>query len=66
LSAIAKNGMEVDVAVGGYLFPREPIYRLIVWGHGGGGELEFLVYFPVEDVNGTALVNEDFLDSVVF
>ena len=58
--------MEVDVATGGNLFPKESIYRLIVWDHGGGGELEFLVCCPIKDVDGTALVNEDFLDDIVF
>jgi len=58
--------MEVNVVVGGNLFPGESIYRLIVWDHGSVGWLEFLVCCPIEDVDGTALVNEDFLDDVVF
>jgi len=58
--------MEVNVTVGGNLFPGESIYRFIVWDHGGVGELEFLVCCPIEDVDGTALVNEDFLDGIIF
>jgi len=50
----------------GNLFSRESIYQLIVWDHGGVRELEFLVCGPIEDVDGTALVDEDFLDGVVF
>jgi len=66
LSAITKNGMEVNVAASGNLFPGESIYWLIVWDHGGVGDLEFLVCCPIKDVDGTALVNEDFLDGIIF
>jgi len=58
--------MEVNVAVGGNLFPGESIYRLLVWDHGSVRELEFLVCCPIEDVDETALVNEDFLDGIIF
>ena len=66
LSAIAKNGVEVNVAASGNLFPEESIYRLIVWDHGDVGELKFLVCCPIEDIDGIALVNEDFLDGIAF
>ena len=66
LSTIAENGMEIDVATGGDLFPCETICGFIVWNHGGGGELEFLIRCRVEDVDRTALVNEDFLDDIIF
>jgi len=58
--------MEIDVATGGELFTQEAIYGFIVWNHGGCGELEFLICCPVEDVNGTTLVNKDVFDGIVF
>ena len=58
--------MEVNVAPGGYLFTRKAIYWLVIWDHGGVRRLKFLVDGPVEDINGAALINEDFLNSVIF
>jgi len=58
--------MEVNVAAGGNLFPRKAINRFIVWDHGGVWELKFLVCCPIKDVNGTALVKEDFFYCVIF
>jgi len=66
LVAIAEDGMEVNVAVGENFFPREAINRFIIWDHGGVWELKFLVRSPLEDVGRAALVDEDFLDYVVF
>jgi len=43
--------MEVDVAAAGDLLPREAIYGFIVWNHGDGGKLEFLICCPIEDVD---------------
>jgi len=57
--------MEVNVVAGENFFPRKAIYRFIVWDHGGVWELKFLVRSPIEDVDGAALVDEDFLDCVV-
>jgi len=61
-----EDGVEVDVVVGGNLFAREAIYWFIIGDHSGVQKLEFLVSGPVEDVNGAALVNKDFLNGVVF
>ena len=58
--------MEVNVALGGYLFTGKAIYWLVIWDHGGVRKLKFLVGGPVEDINGAALINEDFFDSVIF
>ena len=58
--------MEVNVAPGGYLFTGKPIYWLVIWDHGGVRKLKFVVGGLVEDINGAALINEDFLDSVIF
>jgi len=58
--------MEVDVAVGGNLFPKNAINRFIVGDHGSVWELKFLVRSPIEDVDGAALVDEDFLNCVFF
>ena len=55
--------MEVDVATGGYLFTREAIDWLVIRDHGGIRNLEFLVGGPVEDINGAALIDKDFLNS---
>jgi len=53
--------VEVDVATGGYLFAREAIDRLVIRDHGGVQKLKFLVGGPVQDVNGVALIDKDFL-----
>jgi len=66
LGSLTKDGVEVDVATGGYLFAREAIDRLVIRDHGGVRKLEFLVGGPVEDVNRAALVDKDFLNGVVF
>jgi len=58
--------MKVDVAAGGNLFTREVIYWFIIRDYSGVRKLEFLVGGPVEDVNGAALVNKDFVNDVVF
>ena len=66
LGPLTKDGVEVDVATGGYLFTRKAIDWLVVWDHGGVWKLEFLVGGLVEDIHGTALIDEDFLNNVVF
>jgi len=66
LGTIAKDGMEVTIVVGGNLFPRKAINRFIIWDHGGVWELKFLVRSPIEDVDGAALVDENFLNYVIF
>jgi len=66
LGSFAKHGVEVDVAAGGYLFARKAIDWFVIRDHNSVWELEFLVGGPVEDVNGVALVDEDFLNGVVF
>ena len=66
LGAIAEDGMEVNVAAGGNFFPRKAINRFIIWDHGGLWVLKFLVRCPIEDVDRATLVDEDFLDCVVF
>ena len=66
LGSIPKDGVEVNVASGGYLFAGKAIYWFVIWDHGGIRKLEFLVSGPVEDIDGAALINEDFLNSVVF
>jgi len=58
--------MEVNVAAGENFFPRKAIYWFIVWDHGGVGELEFLIRSPIENEDGATLVDEDFLDCVIF
>jgi len=35
LGVVPKDGVEVYVAPGGYLFARKAIYGLIIWDHGG-------------------------------
>ena len=45
---------------------RQQCQEFIVWDHGSVRELEFLIRSPIEDVDGAALVDEDFLDCVVF
>ena len=66
LSSITEDGVKVNVAAGENLFSRKAINWFIIWDHGGIWELKFLICCPVEDVNGAALVDEDFFDCVVF
>ena len=66
LGPLPKDGVEVNVAPSGYLFTRKATYWLVIWDHDGVRKLEFLVGGPVEDINGAALINEDFLNSVIF
>jgi len=66
LGSLPKDGVEVNVAPGGYLFTEKAIYWLVIWDHGGVRKLKFLVGGPVEDINRAALINKDFLDSVIF
>jgi len=66
LASLTKHGVEVDVAASGYLFARKAIDWFVIWGHSSVWELEFLVGGLVEDVNGAALVDKDFLNGVVF
>jgi len=66
LGPLTKDGAEVDVATGGYLFTREVVDRLVIRDHGGVRKLKFLVGGPVENVNGATLINKDFLNGVVF
>jgi len=35
LGSFPKDGMEVYVAPGGYLFAEKAVYGLIIWDHGG-------------------------------
>jgi len=66
LGSLAKDGVEVNVAPGGYLFTGKAIYWLVIWDHSDVRKLKFLVGGPVEDINRAALINKDFLDSVIF
>jgi len=66
LGAVAEDGMEVNIAASGNFFPKKAINWFIVWDHGGVWELKFLICWPVNDVDGTALVDEDFFDCVIF
>jgi len=66
LGSIAKHGVKVDVAAGGNLFAREAIYWFVIWDHGYIWELEFLISCLVENVDRAALVDEDFLNDVVY
>jgi len=66
LGSVTKHGVKVNVAVSGNLFPKEAIDGFVIWNHGSFWELEFLICGPVEDVHRAALVNKDFLNSVVF
>ena len=66
MDAVAEDGIDVNVAAGGKVFPRKAINWFIVWDHGGVWELKFLVCCPVKDVDGTALVDEDFFECVIF
>jgi len=61
-----KHGVKVDVAASGYLFARKAIDWFVIRDHSSVRELEFLVGGPVENVNGAALVDKDFLNGVVF
>jgi len=65
LGSFAKHGVKVDVAAGGYLFARKAIDGFVIRDHRGVRELEFLVGGPVENINGAALVDKDFLNGVV-
>ena len=56
LGPLPKDGVEVDVATGGYLFTRKAIDWLIIWDNGGVRKLKFLVGGLVEDINGAALI----------
>ena len=66
MGSLSKDGVEVDVASGGYLFTGKAVYWLAIWDHGGVRKLKFLVCGPVEDINKAALIDKDFLDSVIF
>jgi len=61
-----KHGVKVNVAAGGYLFARKTIDWFVIRDHSSVRELEFLVGGLVENVNGAALVDKDFLNGVVF
>jgi len=58
--------VEVNVTAGGNLFSRKAINWFIIWDHGCVWELKLMVCCPVEDVDETALVDEDFFNCVVF
>jgi len=66
LGSLTKDGVEVDVAAGGYLFARKAIDWFVIRDHSGVRKLKFLVGGPVKDVNRAALVDKDFLNGVVF
>ena len=66
LGSITKHGVKVNVAASGNLFASEAIDWFVIWDHGLIWELEFLISGPVENVDRAALVDEDFLDGVVF
>ena len=60
------HGVKVDEVAGGYLFARKVIDWFVIRDHSSVQELEFLVGGLVEDVDGAVLVDEDFLNGVVF
>ena len=66
LGSVTEDGVKVNVTVCGNLFSRKGIDWFIIRDHGSIWELEFLISFLVEDVNGAALVHKDFLNYVVF
>ena len=66
MGSVTKHGVKVDVAAGGYLFARKAIDWFVIRDHGSVRELEFLIGGLVKNVNRVALVDEDFLNSVVF
>jgi len=66
LGSITKHGVKVDVAAGGNLFAREAIDWFVIWDHGRVRELEFLIGGPIENVDRATLVDEDFLNGIVF
>jgi len=57
--------VKVDVVAGGNLFARKAIDGFFIRDHSGVRELEFLVGGPIENINGAALVDKDFLNGVV-
>ena len=57
LGSLAKDGVEVNVAPGGYLFTGKAIYWLVIWDHSDVRKLKFLVGGPVEDINRAAQIN---------
>jgi len=65
LGSILKDGVKVYVIPGGYLFAGKVVYWLVIWDHGGVKKLEFLVSGPVKDINRAALINKDFLNSII-
>jgi len=65
LGSVTEDGMEVNVVEGGILFARKTINWFIIWDNDGVGELKLLVCCPVKDVDGTALVDEDFFDCII-
>ena len=66
MGSITKHGVKVDVAADVNLFAGKAIDWFVIWDHGIVRELEFLIGGPVENVNRAALVDKDFLNSVVF
>ena len=66
LGSVVKHGVKVDVAASGYLFARKAVDWFVIRDHSSVRELEFLVGGPVEDVDGATLVDEDFLNGVIF
>ena len=66
LGSITEDGVEVNVAASGNLFSRKAINWFIIWDHGCVWKLKLLVCCPVEDVDETVLVDEDFFNCVVF
>ena len=47
------------------MFAGKAIYWLVIWDHGSFRKLEFLVSGPVEVINRAALINKDFLNSII-
>jgi len=66
LGSVMKYGVKINVAAGGNLFSKKAIDGFIIRDHGNVWELDFLISCLVEDANGAALVDKDFLDCVVF
>jgi len=61
LGPLPKDGVEVNVASGGYLFTGKAIYWLVIWDHDSVRKLKFLVGGRVEDINKAALIHWTFL-----